>query len=197
MCVPSPIPLHQIMQLYTDVGCTLNASSASKKVRIPNPCSWPLSTLPSAAARKKKEGKRWKCRMGILCHQIVFTEDSYDPIADEKGLLWSQDASSSLRMFLILGTSLTLSGIQSFVREMTKWMNRPTDLQLASSNQIRDYNYLDLLKLRTSKALVVYVNLESPPSNMVHCIDLWLQEDVEAWSQRITSGMGMRKCVVS
>ncbi len=98
-------------------------------------------------------------------------------------------------MFLIMGTSLALSGIQSFVRKMTSNMHRPTELQPALPNGIREYNYLDLLKLRASDALVVYVNLEQPPRNMMHCIDVWLQEDVEVWSQRITWELRRRRHV--
>ncbi|KAF8322923.1 DHS-like NAD/FAD-binding domain-containing protein [Cantharellus anzutake] len=145
-----------------------------------------------------EEGKelRLRCQrhVGVLCHQIVYTEDGpeSDPVAEEKGLLLDQDASSSPRVFLILGTSLKLSGIRSFMRTMTRSMHRPTDLPQALPNGIRDYNYLDLLELQTSDALVVFVNLEQPRS-MVPYIDVWLQEDVQAWSDRINRGLRMRK----
>ncbi|KAF8327622.1 uncharacterized protein EI90DRAFT_3126983 [Cantharellus anzutake] len=137
------------------------------------------------AARKKSDGQRCRQRTGVLRHQIVYVEDSpeEDPLAEEKGVLLDRDAAASPRVFLIL---LALSGIQSFVRKMSSSMCRSTDFQPPCPDGIRHYNYLDLLKLRASDALVIYVNFKQPPRKLMGCIDVWLQEDVKSWSEWIT-----------
>ncbi len=147
-----------------------------------------VPSYPHIAAWKKMDGQRSRQRTGVLRHQIVYVEDGpeEDPLAEEKGVLLDQDAATPPRVFLILGTSLALSGIQSFVRKMSSSMCRSTDFQPPFPDGIRHYNYLDLLKLRASDALVVYVNFEQPPRKLMGCIDVWLQEDVKSWSQRIT-----------
>src|SRR6266446_6813423 len=85
-----------------------------------------VPSYPHIAAWKKLDGQRSRQRTGVLRHQIVYVEDGpeEDPLAEEKGVLLDQDADTPPRVFLILGTSLALSGIQSFVRKMSSSMCR-------------------------------------------------------------------------
>jgi hypothetical protein len=122
-----------------------------------------------------------KTRVGPLRPAIVLYGET-DPLGDTIAELCRSDGAKKPDVLLIMGTSLAVHGIKGLVKQFARAVHAPSK---GSGRAARDAQSAPEKVRVERRAVVVYVNLDPPPSDMAGFIDYWVEGFTDEWVKKV------------